>query len=244
MDKAVELAVTDLNEQGAHVAPMASLLAPELVEGFEKEAAELVRALDTTEGIFVPTSFAAVFSFALSPRILGIVEAYLGCPPALTGTHARRDVGPEVPDDLRCWHLDLEDERMIRIIIYLHDVDIRTGPFEFVPRPLTSKCQHLRSRSIGDMRTNDAYDPVDDAEMRKAVPDSDWVACTGPRLTAVMADTAAVFHHTKPHRSERRTLTLSYTSRSPRFPQLVPTPGDIAYLTADQRACLFVQDGD
>jgi len=239
MKRTVERVLGDLEMEGAHLGPVDTLIPEDLSETFSAECDNLANTLNDAAGIYVPTSYQAVYSAALSPGIIDVIGRYLGTPPALIGVHARRDSGPEVPEDLRCWHLDLEDVRMIRIIIYLHDVDIHTGPFEYVPRPLTDKAEHLRRQCTGDMNTNSDYQAVTDETMREAVPESDWVACIGPRLTAVMADPVAVFHHTKPHNRERRTLTFSYTSRQPRFPKIAPTPGEIPYLTPEQRAHLY-----
>jgi hypothetical protein len=233
-------AVVDLRGIGAHVLH-ASALAPTFA-AFERDAAALVRLLGRGSGAHAPTRLVGLFSFGLSPDLLAVVRSYLECPPALTAVHVRRDVGPQVPEDLRCWHLDLEDDRMVRMIVYLTDVDLDSGPFEYIPRSLMPRCQHLGTRATGDPDTNPAYKPVSDDEMRSAVSASEWIACTGSRHTVVLADTAAVFHRTKPHQRERLTLTYTYTSRSPRFPKLVPALGLDATFKEEQRACLFVEE--
>lgn len=229
-----------LEADGAALTTVADLIPGGLLAGFDSECEALRVALDDSAGIFLPMSYRAVFQAALSPALLRLAGSYFGRPPALTGVHARRDDGETVPEDLRCWHLDAEDERMIRIIIYLHDVDIDTGPFEFVPRALSGNCAELRRQGFGDPTSNPEYQAIHDERMELAVPRADWVACTGSRLTAAVADPACVFHRTKPHKRRRRTLTLSYTSRQPRFPRLVRTPGSLPFLTARQREFLYV----
>lgn len=229
-----------LESDGAALAPVGDLIPDGLRASFDQECEMLRVALDDSAGIFLPTSYQAVFQAALSPELLDMAGSYFGKLPALTGVHARRDDGVTVPEDLRCWHLDAEDERMIRIIIYLHDVNIDNGPFEFVPRALSVNCDDLRRQGFGDPVSNPDYQAIDDDRMAQAVPRTDWVACAGERLMAAVADPASVFHRTKPHRRVRRTLTLSYTSRQPRFPQLVRTPGSLPFLTERQREFLYV----
>ncbi len=229
-----------LESDGAALAPVADLIPDGLRASFDQECEMLRMALHDSAGIFLPASYQAVFQAALSSELLQMVGSYLGQSPALTGVHARRDDGETVPEDLRCWHLDAEDERMIRIIVYLHDVAIDNGPFEFVPRALSGKCGELRRQGFGDPTSNPDYRAIGDDRMEAAVPRADWVACPGERLMAAVADPASVFHRTKPHRRQRRTLTLSYTSRQPRFPRLVRTPGSLPFLTAREREFLYV----
>jgi phytanoyl-CoA dioxygenase PhyH len=176
-----------------------------------------------------------VLLWGLDERMLDLVEAYLGVPPAFTTVHLRKDVGGGRQVGTRFWHIDTEDRRVIRVLVYLTDVTTDTGPFEYIPRPQTDACTALRDRAL-----RSDGDPVFDDEMRRHVPESQWRACVGPAGTVVIADNAAVYHHGKVHDAERTVLIYTYTSRRPQYPRLERNPAFDAALSERQRACFFV----
>jgi hypothetical protein len=177
----------------------------------------------------------AVLRWGVEERLLDIVESYLGVPPAFTTVHLRKDVGGGHQVGTRFWHIDTEDRRVIRVLVYLSDVTIDDGPFEYIPRPQTDACTALRERAL-----RSDGDPVFDDEMRRHVPEREWRACTGPAGTVVIADNAAVYHHGKVHDAERTVLIYTYTSRRPLYPVLVRNDAFDDVLGERQRACFFV----
>ncbi|QFS51869.1 hypothetical protein [Nostoc sphaeroides] len=53
---------------------------------------------------------------------------------AFQGVHLRRDFANQEPVTTELWHLDAEDRRMIKVIIYLNDVRIEHELFEYIPK--------------------------------------------------------------------------------------------------------------
>ena len=99
---------------------------------------------------------------------------------------------------------------MIKIIIYLNDVDINGGPFEYIPQYLTLSASEKIKYSSGF---------ICDRKMQSIVPASDWQPCTGNYGTVVFAGTAQVFHRAKtPVGSDRFSITYAYTSSKPLAP--------------------------
>jgi hypothetical protein len=176
-----------------------------------------------------------VLLWGLEERMLDVVEAYLGVAPAFTTVHLRKDVGGGHQVGTRFWHIDTEDRRVIRVLVYLSDVTIDDGPFEYIPRAQTDACTALRERAL-----RSDGDPVFDDEMRRHVPEREWRACTGPAGTVVIADNAAVYHHGKVHDSERTVLIYTYTSRRPLYPVLVRNDAFDDVLNERQRSSFFV----
>ena len=176
-----------------------------------------------------------VLKWGLEEHLLDIMEAYLGLPPALTNVHVRKDFGNRDQVGTRIWHVDTEDYRVVRLIVYLSDVTIDDGPFEYIPKRFNSICSPLLKRAL-----RAEGDPVLDIEMRDYVAQSDWQQCTGPSGTVVIADNAALFHHGKPHNSERIILIYTYTSRKPRYPKLTRNAALDDRLTPRQQSCFFV----
>jgi hypothetical protein len=177
----------------------------------------------------------AVLLWGLEERLLDVVEAYLGVPPAFTTVHLRKDIGGGHQVGTRFWHIDTEDQRVIRVLVYLTDVTAETGPFEYIPIAETEACIALRERAL-----RSDGDPVSDDEMRRHVPEAQWRTCIGPAGTVVIADNAAVYHHGKVHDAERTVLIYTYTSRRPMYPQLRRNAAYDHLLSPRQRASFFV----
>ena len=122
-----------------------------------------------------------VFAWGLQPGLLDLAENYIGLPVRYLGVEVKREVpyAPEHREDvLRDWHNDFEDRRMLKVIVYLSDVDVESGPFEYLDR------RHTERHRL-----------------------------TGPRFTAVYADTSRVLHRVMaPVAAERYSMTFAYAS--------------------------------
>jgi hypothetical protein len=177
-----------------------------------------------------------VFSWGLQEPLLDLVENYIGLPVHYHGADLRREIADGRPTDVRQWHVDAEDRRMFKVIVYLNDVTEEGGPFRYTSRPLTrAACSTLGYLSGF----------VPDADMEKVVARHHWSAATGPKGTAVFADTAAVFHRAQaPLTTDRYSVTFSYMSRQPMKTYYNAPPSAAqaerlkAGLSARQRDCL------
>jgi len=130
-----------------------------------------------------------LFTWGLADRLLNIAESYLGLPPAYDGMALVYSVADGKEEATRRWHRDREDRRMVRVAIYLNDVDADGGPFEL------------------DRRGRDALRADDPGAVR---------SCPGPAGTVIFADTARCLHRGKPAARDRMAIFYSYFSRRPR----------------------------
>ena len=119
-----------------------------------------------------------LFTWGLADRLLNIAESYLGLPPAYDGMALVYSVADGKEEATRRWHRDREDRRMVRIGIYLNDVDADGGPFELDRRGRTA----LRADDPDAIRS-----------------------CPGPAGTVIFADTGRCLHRGRPA-ARRRTL--------------------------------------
>lgn len=153
-----------------------------------------------------------IFGWGLQDRLLDIVESYIGLPPAYDGVAINYTVADGREVSTRKWHRDWEDRRMLKVAVYLHDVDEAGGPFEVIRRPDIAQ----------DDRTGYSYDLADEASLRTMLGsayDADVVSCVGARGTIVFADTARLYHRGKPAIArDRKALFYSYFSQRPRHP--------------------------
>lgn len=203
-----------------------------LADDFTTEA----RALSAKGNAFiiVPPEWVAahpaIYHLGLQDRLLDIAESYLGLPPAYDGVainYTVADGGREI--STRKWHRDWEDRRMLKVAIYLHDVDETGGPFQMIQRYDTTQ------NDQGGFN----YELADDATLKQLLGanfDKDIVSCCGPAGTVIFTDTARFFHRGKPTTARDRTaLFYSYFADPPRHPFFCERTGlrrsDIARLT-------------
>jgi hypothetical protein len=165
-----------------------------------------------------------VWTWGLSEELLELAECYLGLPPLYHGAHVRREIADGNITNVRQWHRDTEDDRILKVLVWLNDVDEAGGPFEFVPRSTTETATKQLSYVSGF---------VNEDRFRRTVDPTSWRAAIGPTWTALLADTAAVFHRAKaPTETDRYSVTFSYTTDAPRkVHPVVP-------FTADQLATI------
>lgn len=145
--------------------------------------------------------------WALAERLLDIVENYIGLPLLFHSADLRRDVADAPITDARQWHLDIDDDRMIKIIIYLNNVGKTGGAFEYISRSLTPQ--------IVD-RFNYKSGFISEGKMAEVIPAKYWQTCVGQAGSIIITDPANIFHRARPAKKNRYSLTFGYTSRIPK----------------------------
>jgi hypothetical protein len=75
-----------------------------------------------------------IFLWGLEQRLLNIAENYLGLPVAYHGSYFRRDIANQVEKKSRLWHMDSEDRKLFKVIVYLNDINDERGPFQYLPK--------------------------------------------------------------------------------------------------------------
>ena len=233
---------------GVHTGSVASLNVPgteELLQSASALLPALAQSPATRPGGFMVQTdqayfkeFPQLFLWGLNEKVLDLVENYLGVPVGFDGVNINRSIANGMQHGTRLWHLDQQDHRMFRIIIYLNDVDSDNAAFEYIPRQHSEKVRRYLKYS---------NEMVSDAIMREVAPGDHRQSCVGPRGTAIFADPANVFHRSKvPKSRERFAIFFSYHSAKPmheRYLQPGFLPDSLAgiedYLTERQRACIF-----
>tara|TARA_E500000318_G_scaffold106256_2_gene114032 strand:+ start:1321 stop:2148 length:828 start_codon:yes stop_codon:yes gene_type:complete len=152
---------------------------------------------------------AEIFRWGLNERLLAIVEHYIQQSIFYRGVVGRRDYADGKVSGTRLFHVDGEDSRIVKIIVYLDDVDADGGGFEYI-----SKLDGPRPHSIELIDGR-----VPDAQMADLVPEGKWVNAAGVAGTVLFVDTCNIWHRGRvPVSSDRQTLFFCYNSKSPRMP--------------------------
>jgi hypothetical protein len=168
-------------------------------------------------------------ALALHPRVLGIVNAYMGMRSTLRALDlwlTEPTPGPAIQTQL--WHRDGDDLMNMKMFVYFTDVTRPAGPLTYAPRthPLGSR---------RELPEHDEHARSTDDQLAKIVPESDWILCEGKPGTVVFADTCGYHKQLKPEGDERLLLMSHYVSGTPRVPRELELSGlDPATLSADQ----------
>ncbi len=172
---------------------------------------------------------------------LPIVEHALGLPVAYNGVYLRRDLANTVVRNSRLWHVDFEDRRMIKIIVYLNDIGEGGGAFQFIPKRFSARI----SKGVGGK-----YGFYSDEQVCRVGSSAilDHVqTCVGPAGTVIITDVGGTYHRGKrPETEDRLALFYDYTSRKPLHPfyckhafTLEQEQEMTAGLSEAQRHCVF-----
>jgi len=203
-----------LNRDGGYITSLAELSLPlneqlvqaanEISDGLPKEPAnadQFVFAAATGDILKNPV----VFAWGLQERLLDIAENYLRVPVGYRGLFFQKDFANKQQVSTRLWHKDPEDHRLLKIVVYLNDVDAAGGPFEFIPKRFRGSLRFLRYKLFRS-----------DAEVAERVDPSNWVSCTGKAGTVIFFSAGHVLHRGKvPVDSHRRAIFFNYHTRQP-----------------------------
>ena len=214
LSKADLILVECLKQEGVSITSLEMLsipFSPLLVDGIKSLLPELQTTLYSNTNYAISLSLAQCMKstitilWGLQERLLHIAENYIGLPVTYCGPDLRREIANGKAMGARQWHLDVEDHRMLKIIIYLNDVNLHGGPFEYIPKHSTSLLSQTLNYSSGF---------VSDEVMKTVVPISDWKPCLGNFGTVIFVDTCNVFHRIKaPVVSDRYSITFAYRSK-------------------------------
>ena len=182
--------------------------------------------------IYTVTDLPEISAWATEKRLLNIIENYIGLPITFHGVHLRKDFPSEHQFGTLLWHSDAEDRRIIKIFVSLKDVDETTGPFEYIPRSLTSLFR-WQYYWLYYKLWQSKYMGIDDEIVKKVIPKSAWKACTGSAGTVIFADTKNTLHHGTVRSKERVTLFFCYTANPPERPDLCTQYWDNTYPRLD-----------
>jgi hypothetical protein len=139
-----------------------------------------------------------IYRWGLNATVLRIIESYLRQPVAYDGPIVFYTEANKAEYGTRRWHLDREDRRVVKVALYLHDVDDEgDGRFKY-PVVTTATLERLL-----DIRVN-TLEPV---------------TCTGKAGTLVFAEAGRFYHRGKPPTAnDRVAIFYGYFARPPRNP--------------------------
>jgi hypothetical protein len=133
------------------------------------------------------------------------------------------------------WHFDREDNYILKVFLYLRDVDEGSGPFTYAPET------HRKGRNWGSLPEFSLEEGVrrsTDGQMAKIIPASKWIKAVGKKGTIVFADTRGFHKGGEARTSDRLMYTCMYTSPASDSKRLITFPAETTSLSRRQRNAL------
>lgn len=154
-----------------------------------------------------------IIRWGLTDRLLDIAENYLGMPVGYDGINVFFTKADGTEAGARRWHRDAEDRRMLKIALYLNDVDKDGGPLQVLRRQLPDHYGMVRGK----------FPVLSQGQLERALsdfdPERDVVSFIGKVGTLVFADTATLYHRGKPATArDRCAIYFNYMTRAPLRP--------------------------
>jgi hypothetical protein len=150
-----------------------------------------------------------LMALAVAPRVLAVVNAYFGflCRLKSFELWVNLPHASSKPAGSQRWHRDYEDRNLLKIFLYLSDVDEGTGPLSFVR---TSQIGGALGR-IFPRRPPHGAVPAH-GEVEREVPPDLIETCTVPAGTVVLCDTTGLHKGGLCERSHRVAFTATFAS--------------------------------
>ncbi len=150
-----------------------------------------------------------LIAFVLDRKIKNIVDSYFGL---RTQFHNFGLLQTLVAKDERMlwsqkWHRDPDDRKIVKVFIYLNDVDDDTGPFMYVKgSQLGGKWRNFYPQ----IPPTGVYPP--EGAVESAVPREDIAICTGKAGTIIFADTSGLHKGGFCKKKDRKHFVGGFTS--------------------------------
>ncbi|MCI0660767.1 MAG: hypothetical protein L0220_06810, partial [Acidobacteria bacterium] len=188
------------------------------LEGYYREAKwkEYIMMMTQEEGETFSIG-SPLLQLGLQPVILDIVNSYFGMQAKLF----HLDVWKTIP--LSCdgpltgsqrWHRDPEDLKLVKVFLYLSDVDQAAGPLHYI-----------RYSRRGDEYGNFCPQKlpygrvVPSDEVEKKIPRTDWTICSAPAGTFVFVDTTGLHMGGRASKNQRLFATWGFASQGMIWPR-------------------------
>jgi hypothetical protein len=132
------------------------------------------------------------------PDVLGVAEQYLGCQPTISGLRIDWSCPATGTGYVQRFHRDYDDWKIVKLFVYLSDVDDTSGPHEFVA---------TSHRHSGQLRAI----PYEQADLERTYGRERLVRVVGSRGTSFMVDTWGIHKGNVPMTRTRIMLQIQYS---------------------------------
>ena len=149
--------------------------------------------------------------FGLQKPVLQLANAYFGMYTRLRYYNIRHTFATRGrARQSQLWHRDREDFYILKVFVYLSDIDSGAGPFIYAPGTHTKG--NLRHKPASFIE--DGVRRSSDEQMAKVMPPERWIECVGAKGTIVFADTRGYHKGGLARERDRTMYTCMFTSQA------------------------------
>ena len=171
--------------------------------------------------------------FALQQPLLQIANAYFGMYTRLRYYNVWRTFSTHTPArESQLWHRDREDHYILKMFVYLSDVDEGAGPFTYAAG--THRKGQLRREPACFLEGN--VKRSTDSQMAEVIPRDQWVRGTGPKGTIIFADTRGYHRGGLARERDRLMYTGMFTSQASQSQEFLKRQGEFSVPPDRERA--------
>ena len=152
-----------------------------------------------------------IYNFTLNKKFIEIFENYFCLPLHYKGADIRKDINNGEKIETRLWHIDSEDQKIIKILFYLNKVDTKGGPFTYIKKNIINK-KHSFKYKTADGRIKDEI-------MNQVCDKKNMFEFTNENYNFAIVDTANIFHKGKLPEISRYSVFFCYNSKFPLEPK-------------------------
>lgn len=165
--------------------------------------------LNNNEGKYFRSSITHIFDkdilikFANNKYILSKITDYFGFKPEVSQISCWIDEPSNSKESVtQLFHRDPDDLKVIKLFLYLNDVDENNGPFTYVEK------SHLSPWKIANLSGR-----ANDEEIKKIYPKNNIIKFKEPKHTIILADTKGYHKGTILKNNKRVLLNVVYVSK-------------------------------
>jgi hypothetical protein len=149
---------------------------------------------------------------AIAPEVLNVAKGYFGMMTRLRFFNVWRNfAGSAPPRNSQLWHRDPEDRFILKMFIYLSDVDDDAGPLFYARGTHGYGKIKAEPELYGEEGTTARR--VDDSGMNAVVEKDKWLKAVGPKGTIVFVDTRGYHKGGLARTHERIVYNCMFTSQ-------------------------------
>ncbi|MFM2062192.1 MAG: hypothetical protein RLZZ507_1862 [Cyanobacteriota bacterium] len=237
-----QLIAQTLKKEGVYITSLENLELPstaQMLDSAKNYAAMMESPRNVQSGynlpqIYTVTDLPEFFTWGIEKRLQNIIENYIGLPIAFHGVHVRKDFPNNQQLQTLLWHKDSEDRRMMKVIIYLHDVTEKHGAFEYIPLP-NNPLEWWNYYRVDYALWKSNFLGINDLQMMNIISKKAWKSCPGKAGTVIFVDPRNVLHHGTVRSEERSTIFFVYTAKSPKRPELCTQYNDDTFIKPNKK---------
>lgn len=171
--------------------------------------------------------------FAINDSLLNIANAYFQMYAKLRYYNIWKTfASASQARESQLWHFDREDKYILKLFLYLDDVDEGAGPFTYAPG--THKKGKL-SKLIPKYFLEGGVRRTTDEQMNAVYPKEKWIKAIGKKGTIIFADTRGYHKGGEARTNDRLIYTCMYTSQASESKKLITYPTNMNTETLNEK---------